>query len=105
MSHPTPLPYSFTLGVRSDVHGLRPSREVVLRSAEAATAAGFEVLHAGRFALTVRGSAECVKAAFGIDMPSTATAHWAQTLTADARPLAAFIDSLAIAPPPILLAR
>jgi len=65
------LPYPFCLGVRFNSPDERPARETVLQAAAAATAAGFEVLYAGRFGLTVRASAACVKEALGVDVPAT----------------------------------
>jgi hypothetical protein len=100
------LTYTFTLGLRLPPHGLRPSREAVLRCAEAAAAAGIEVLHAGRFGLTARASAACIKAALGVEMPTDVNAAIRAGLPfANHQPLTSFIDRLEIAPPSISLTK
>lgn len=94
--------FTATIGVVPETpSNSRPSRERVSEAAAALKDVGFEVLHSGRFGVTVRGQLTTYVKALGVT--PQANAALATTISPSAPELARLVDRIEIAPKAELL--
>jgi hypothetical protein len=95
--------FTATIGVMPETESnSRPSRERVIEAAAALKSAGFEVLHSGRFGVTVRGQLTTYVQVFGVT--PKANAALTARISPTAPELARLVDRIEIAPKAELLA-